>query len=543
MHSFNRSTRRRLLSLPQLPTVWEGDRLPMADASVASLSEGEFPTCILWVDGIAGSVRAMEMISSTEGSEAMVRSLLHAMEKPLEAAHDRNPPGRPRKIVVRDRELHFFLRGLLQGMEIEVEYQAELPVIDQLFEGIREMMGVGDPGLPEAYGEPVMTALEAIWRLAPWEYLQDHDVIEIKLQGLDLDAFYLSVLGNLGMEHGLLLYRSVESLQRFRQRAIDNPNDMNAMQAAFLEQDCLFITYAPLDEDFDGEFDEFSLLDWEDLDPEIGSIHPLEGVRGELDDDEALTLLVALQGLTQFLQKRQDSLCDDFKAFSDQFEVKTQAPDGTIQAHSVAVATLAELSAELSTELVSQPGRSRAGSDRGGSALGAFRFGDDLIPSGSIVLLSQVDSAAYVELQAAVSRVTPLAYKSIGDMPILRIQTSKPKAQAIAAMIDRGLGLNGIAFLDVAHPFGGSSGAVILSIRLNDHGWQMVIDYQQGESQVIRDRWLKAIAKNKGRCALGLYSGVSGKHQGNPTARELVMLYETEFRSMEELGLPPLPFF
>ncbi len=549
MNSFNRSTQRRLLSLPQLPTVWEGDRLSLADASVASFPAGESPTCILWVDGMAGSVRAMDMASSSEGSEAMVRSLLHAMEKPLEADQNRNLPGRPRKIVVRDRELHFFLRGLLQGMEIEVEYQAELPVIDMLFEGIREMMGVGDPGLPEVYREPLMTALQEIWRLAPWEYLQDNDVIEIKLQGLDLDAFYLSVLGNLGMEHGLLLYRSVESLKRFRQRAIDTPDDMNAMQAAFLEQDCLFVTYSPEDEEFDGEFEDFSLLDWEDLDPEIGSIHPLEGVRGELDEDESLTLLVALQGLTQFLKKRQRALSKTFTTYSDNLEVKTQAPDGTIQCHPVVVATLAELSAELSTELVAHPGRlgsgsDRGGSDRGGPGPGALRFGDDLIPPGAIILLSQIEPTAYAELQAAVSRETPLNYKPIGDMPILRIQTSKPKAQEIARMIDhQGAGLDCIAFLDVAAPFGGVSGAVILSVLLNVQTWQMVIDYQQGESRVVRDRWLKAIAQNKGRCALGLYSGVSGKNQGHPTVRELVMLYETEFRSMKELGLPPLPFF
>jgi hypothetical protein len=537
MNSFNPSTRRRLLSLPLLPTVWEGDRLTLADVSVASLPEGQFPTCILWVDGMAGSVRSMEMAASSEGSEAMVRSLLQAMEKPLEADQGRNKPGRPRKIVVRDRELHFFLRGLLQGMEIEVEYQSELPVIDLLFEGIRDMMGVGrESGLSEVYGEPVMAALKEIWELKPWAYLQDHDVIEIKLQGLDLDAFYLSVLGNLGMEHGLLLYRSLESLQRFRQRAIDEPDDISAMQTAFLEQDCLFVTYEPVDDEFDGEFDSFDLLDWEDLEPDVGSIHPLEGVRSALDEDESLTLLVALQGLVQFLKKRQRSLAKGFTAFADKLEVKTQGTDGAVQRHPVVVASLAELSAELRD---AQSDRSVA--DRLG--LEPMRFSDELIPEGAIVLLSKAEPLAYAALQRVIGNPASFTYVPIAEMPILRIQTSKPKAQAIAAMIDRGGGPDCLAFLDAVNPFGLGSTAIILSLRLQDQSWQLVMDYQPGEMQVPRDRWLACMAENQCRCALGIYSGVSGKNQGKPTERELVMLYETRLLSMKDLGLPPLTFF
>jgi hypothetical protein len=541
MHSFNRSTQRRLLSLPLLPTVWEGDRLALDDVSVASFPEGQFPTCILWVDGMAGSVRSIEMAASGEGSEAMVRSLLQAMEKPLEADQGRNPPGRPRKIVVRDRELHFFLRGLLQGMEIEVEYQPELPVIDLLFEDIRDMMGFGgESGLSEVYGEPVMAVLKAIWALKPWTYLQDHDVIEVKLQGLDLDGVYLSVLGNLGMEHGLLLYRSLASLQRFRQRAIDAPDDISAMQTAFLEQDCLFVTYEPVDDEFDGEFDSFELLDWEDLEPDVGSIHPLEGVRSALDEDESLTLLVALEGLVQFLKKRQRSLSKAFTAFSDKIEVKTQGADGSIQRHPVVVASLAELSADLRAAQSDRLGSDRSGADRAG--LEPMRFGDDLIPEGAIVLLSKAPPMAYAALQRAIGKSASFTYVPTGEMPILRIQTSKPKAQAIAAMIDRGGGPDCLAFLDASNPFGLGS-TVILFLRLQDQSWQMVINYQAGEMQVPRDRWLACIAENQGRCVLALYSGVSGKNRGQPTERELVMLYETRLLSMKDLGLSPLTLF
>lgn len=540
MNSLNRSTQRRLLSLPQLPTVWEGDRLPL-DVSVATLPQGDVPTCILWVDGTAGSVRAIELASSADGPEVMVRSLLHAMEQPMDSGHGPGQRGRPSKLVVRDRELHFFLRGVLQGLEIEVEYQVELPVIDLLFEGMREMLGVDDdPALPEAYAMPLMTVLRELWTLAPWEYLQDHDVIEIQLEGLDLDGVYVSVLGRLGMEHGLLLYRSLESLRRFRQMALDYSDDMELMQSAFLEQDCLFVTYAPLDEDFDSEFEDFDLLAWEDLAPDLGSIHPLEGVRSQLDEDEALTLLVALQALAQFLGKRRRSLGQSFMAYRDRIEVQLTLPQATSGHYSVEVATLAALSAELSQQIeqVENPAAQ--------SSLDSVRFADDLVPSGAIVQMEDASAELYEQMKTASVLLRPGHYRPIGElMPLLQIQTSKPKAQAIARAIDLGGGVDCISFLKGVHPLSTTPTVIIVALRfVNDKScWHMAIDYEPGPSQSGRDRWLKLIAENQGRCSLALYSGVSGKHQGNPTLRELVMLYETEFHSSAELGIPPLTFF
>jgi hypothetical protein len=110
-------------------------------------------------------------------------------------------------------------------------------------------------------------------------------------------------------------------------------------------------------------------------------------------------------------------------------------------------------------------------------------------------------------------------------------------------MIDRSGGPDCLAFLDAVNPFGLGSTAIILSLRLQDQSWQLVMDYHAGEMQVPRDHWLACMAENQGRCALGIYSGVSGKNQGKPTERELVMLYETRLLSMKDLGLPPLTFF
>ena len=113
------TTESRLQKIPLFNVVWEGDRLPLG--SMAAHFEGVRNVddqCIIWLDGSEGVVRAMDLISDDMGMEAIVRTLLRAIESP----HHPNQPCRPQKIVVRDREIQFFLRGVLQDLEIEVEY-------------------------------------------------------------------------------------------------------------------------------------------------------------------------------------------------------------------------------------------------------------------------------------------------------------------------------------------------------------------------------------------------------------------------------------
>lgn len=170
MNALPNTTKSRLKKIPQTATVWEGDRRSLG--SVASFidsdlgAEGE---CIMWVDGSEGAVRAMEMVSSDLGPEAVVRTLLRAIESP----HHPAQPSRPQKIVVRDRQLQFFLRGALQGLEIKIEYASDLPLIDELFRGFETMGNNRTPTLPSKYENLLEKTAEKIWQNAPWNILAD----------------------------------------------------------------------------------------------------------------------------------------------------------------------------------------------------------------------------------------------------------------------------------------------------------------------------------------------------------------------------------
>ena len=131
--SLNHYTRRRLQKLNQIPCVWEGDRRSLSAPNLKADAEAS-SECILWVDGSQGMVRAMDVVAADSGPEAVVRTLLRAMEHPNSPAK----PARPQKIVVRDREIQFFLRGVLQELGIAIDYVPDLPLIDELYQRFQD---------------------------------------------------------------------------------------------------------------------------------------------------------------------------------------------------------------------------------------------------------------------------------------------------------------------------------------------------------------------------------------------------------------------
>jgi hypothetical protein len=288
-------TAKRLLKLPQLPNVWEVDRRTLQPGrysmEMASEAEGD---CILWADGSQGLVRAMDVVSPEVGHEAVVRTLLRAIEFP----HDPGHPARPQKVVVHNRELQFYLRSVLQDLEINLEYVPELPLIEEIFRSFEQAAENRPPQLPKEYQIALQHQAEQLWQLAPWELLADHEIVAIQLNQWDLDTVYASVMGMLGMEFGVLFYRSLESLQQFRARVVADES-MDNMEEAFLEQDCLFLTYEAIEAPKAAPAPFLRLLQPE-MQPVFGNLHPLEGLRSFLYEEEALALSALLEALCRF---------------------------------------------------------------------------------------------------------------------------------------------------------------------------------------------------------------------------------------------------
>jgi hypothetical protein len=542
MTALNRTTTRRLQKLRQVPSVWEGDRRPLAPGLVNSLEpdadlQGE---CILWVDGTEGVVRAMDVVPTKTGHEAIVRTLIRAMESP----HSATAPARPQKIVVRDREIQFFLRGVLQDLEINVDYVPELPLIDEIFRGLQEGISSRPPELPPEYVEPLLSAAHDLWHDAPWELLDEEKILAIELNYGDIGTLYVSILGMLGMEYGILMYRSLDSLKQFRQRVMEAEDSPKQLESAFLEQDCFFLTFEQEDEEEDEE------LDWEpeeemeiSLRPTFGNLHPLEGMRPVLYEEEAIAVLVALSALHRFFQKQSKRLeQEDFPPITGSYRLPD--PKDPKKKVPVKVSTLPELAAELlamSGEAELEDLDSKFASIFPAS-LPVLRT--DLVPEDAFFSLGAMawEVMELLRMTATVHQPAPEEFPAESDgFPVILIQTSRPKALALIEGLQSAGGLQGICFNPGEDPFA-SQRYDLGILQTGNNELHLFGEFEDDDPIHIqaRKKWDQRCKKTKGFCGLVIAKGLRGASRGKPELKDMMALFEVRSISSKELGLGPL---
>ena len=540
MTSFNRSTSRRLKTLTQIPSVWEGDRRPMLsspnqDAELQSQDE-----CILWVDGSQGVVRGMDVVSSETGPEAIVRTLMRAMEHP----NSPGKPARPQKIVVKDREIQFYLRGVLQDLDITIDYVPELPLIDELFRGFTEILDNQVPDLPPQYAQALHDQALALWRSAPWEFLEEQQILSIEINRWDVGTLYASIMGMLGIEYGILLYRSEDSLKQFRAAVLEDDESQAHLEAAFLQQDCLFLTFDredEMDEDDIDEDEDLADLPLSEIEPTFGNIHPLEGLRSVLYEEEALTVLVALESLSRFIRDYHSQLnSETFPHLSRSYRLSLpESESESTQSLSVTVSTMPQLAAELEE----MAGFDLDEMDMEEEDLSDFPpLRDDLIPEDSFLSLGVISWETLESLRQGVQTHQPGEISKVGDgLPVILIQTSRPKAKTVIENIVAAGGLKSICFNPGTDPFDGDRYDLGL-LQTEDDELFLFGEFLDDDPTHIeaRKKWNQRCKKTKGYCGLIIAKGLTGASRGNPQLRDMMALFETRALSPQELGLGTL---
>jgi len=533
------STQHRLQQLPQIPSVWEGDRRPLnPNKPFLEHDHKESGDCILWVDGSEGLVRSMDVIPPEAGLETVVRTLIRAMEVPRPPA----PPCRPQKIVVRNREIQFLLRGVLQGLDISIDYQPSLPLIDELFRTFESPdLDRPDP-LPANFTGPLESLAQQIWSLAPWDVLADHDIIALELNFADeVQTLYACVMGMLGQEYGIILYRSLESLRQFREMALTEKSP-SALEQAFLSQDCWFLNY-----EFDEDESDNAPND-EAGEPIFGSIHPLEGIRPFLDESEALTLYFALAALRRFVKNHEDDLSyDPVPALNQRLRIKHPLhPGDKTQELGVNVATQPALAAEFIAQLDEDDSDFPLGyfDDDDDEEDGQPALRDDLIPDNAYMSLGMIPWDL-----VEVIRVSPLVYYQVsgevtmkGDgMPVLMIQTSRPKAKELIQRLRDEGPITGLGFNLGQDPWTETKYDLGI-LQTQAENLFLFGEFLQDSPthKQARKNWERRCKATKGHCAVLIAMGVTGQSKGNPKLQHMLGYFETEFLSPQELGIGPL---
>ncbi|MGJ5630051.1 DUF6930 domain-containing protein [Nostoc sp. CALU 1950] len=534
MTSFNRSTSRRLKKLTQIPSVWEGDRRPLSSPNQFSDSEAK-GECILWVDYSQGVVRGMDVVASDIGPEAIVRTLMQAMEHPQSPAR----PARPQRIVVKDREIQFYLRGVLQDLDIAIDYAPELPLIDELFRGFADILDSQTPDLPPQYAQILREKAFAIWQAAPWEFLEEQQILSIEINKWDVGTLYASIMGMLGMEYGILFYRSEESLKQFRAAVLRDEESTEHLEEAFLKQDCLFLTFETADEADEDEDEEDDLADLplSEIDPTFGNIHPLEGLRSVLYDEEALVILVAIESLIRFIRDHRRPLHEDiFPTLSRRYRIALPQSEESTKSVPVTVSTMPQLAAEL---------EEMAGFGVDDQEIDNPNFQslqDDLIPEDSFLSLGVVSWEMLEHLRKGVSYHPAGEIKHVGDgLPVILIQTSRPKAKTVIERIETAGGLRAICFNPGADPFDGDR--YDLGLLQTQNGELFLFGEFLDEDPIhveARKKWNQRCKNTKGYCGLIIAKGLTGASRGNPQLRDMMALFEARSLSPKDLGIGTL---
>ncbi|BAY86973.1 hypothetical protein NIES267_64840 [Calothrix parasitica NIES-267] len=536
MISLSRSTIRRLKKLPQITSVWEGDRRPFSSTSGEDSQEQN--ECILWVDAHEGVVRSMDVVNSQAGPEAVVRTLMRAIESP----HNPAKPARPQKIVVQDREIQFYLRGVLQDVDIVIDRVPELPLIDELFRGFSEVIDDQVPDLPPEYASLLQDKAFAIWKLAPWEFLEEQQILSIEINKWDIGTLHASVMGMLGMEYGILLYRSEESLKYFRATVLKEDSSQEFLEEAFLKQDCLFMTFERATS-VEGEEDIFTdLADYplSEINPTFGNIHPLEGVRSILYEEEALISLVAYSALHRFIREQRDNLSNGlFPPLSNRYRISLPS---SLQARSKSVSVTVATQTQLASELEEMASFDDDEEIMLNHPSASLSLRDDLIPEDSFLSLGMI-SWEMLEYLKDTSK-----YHQVGDvvqvgegLPVILIQTSRPKAKTIIECIQRDGGLSAICFNPGANPFDGTNYDIGL-LQTKNQELFLFGEFEDDDPAHVeaRQKWNQRCKNTKGYCGLIIARGLTGASRGNPQLRDMMALFEARYLSPKELGVGTL---
>jgi hypothetical protein len=524
------TTKRRLKKIPQTHGVWEGDRRPLGN--IASHLETDLEgdgECIIWVDGTEGSVRAMDIVPENQGIEAVVRTLLRAIESP----HHPAQPSRPQKIIVRDREIQFFLRGALQTLDIEIEYVPDLPLIDRLFQGLERVSSARRPSLPDPYAELLEETALRVWEEAPWEVLADSDILGIEIKGCDTETIYLCIMGMMSAEYGVLFYRSLDSLKQFRAAALKaERSSLERMEKAFLAQDCWFLNY----EEIDLEEEEFADEDIVEMHPFFGSLHPYEGMRPFLDEEEAKIIYVALNTLLRFCRNYQDELSEEtIKPLEKSYRITL--PMATVDRRTISTKmfTLPDLTAELLSM-----GDLEDSSDSEDFERLNIPIQEDLIPDGSLVTLGSIPWDLVTEVKAQKQTYhQSLQITRQGDgLPAILVQTSRPKAMSLIAKLQQAGGVKAICFNPGEDSFTGDIYNLGMLQTGNDELY-IFAEYSQEIPQHVQaiDNWYRSCQKIKGYGSLIVAMGVTGSSRGNPQPKDMLAIFEVKAVHGEELGM------
>jgi len=177
------------------------------------------PEALVWM-GASGAVLGHRVEKPGQALRVAAESLRHTIDRPMVGE-----PHAPDSVRVASRALASALQAGLPDVEIVC---APTPELDDLAASMRADMNPSEAGMetyitpevgPEANAS-LFSAAAALFRAEPWKTVpSDECLFSVTIESLGLMDAALCVVGQMGENHGLVLFSSLEDFETFRDAA------------------------------------------------------------------------------------------------------------------------------------------------------------------------------------------------------------------------------------------------------------------------------------------------------------------------------------
>jgi hypothetical protein len=183
-------------------------------------------------------------------------------------------------------------------------------------------------------------------------------------------------------------------------------------------------------------------------------------MRSQLADEEGATFLVAMEALQRFITRYRAQLeKPPLKALQSSYKIPNPEKNGGASPLKVTVKTLPQVTAELAAE---------ADDVLGDGPEGLVDFPvlrDDYVPEGAIIILTQFQQQVLNDLrhdsaivfQGLEGKWAPNGTANSPDLPVVLIQTSRPKAKTLIQQLQQANGVQAVCFNPGSDPFSGEA--------------------------------------------------------------------------------------
>jgi hypothetical protein len=130
----------------------------------------------------------------------------------------------------------------------------------------------------------------------------------------------------------------------------------------------------------------------------------------------------------------------------------------------------------------------------------------------------------------------------VGDgLPVILIQTSRPKAKTVIDNIQAAGGLKAICFNPGANPLDGER--YDLGLLQTENGDLFLFgEFSEDDPTHVeaKKKWNQRCQQTNGYCGLIIAKGLTGAARGNPGLKDMMALFEARSLSAQDLGIGTL---